>query len=70
MSYAQWVSIYVCSFMQLVIFCFTYFVYYCMPIYVPSLNKDFIIIIIIIYIPFQACFRSVEISLNLIKKFW
>ena len=46
MSYAQWVSIYVCSFMQFVIFCFTDFVYYCMPIYVPSLNKDFIIIII------------------------
>ena len=46
MSYAQWVSIHVCSFMQFVIFCFTVFVYYSMSIYVPSLNKDFIIIII------------------------
>ena len=29
--------------MQFVMFCFTDFVYYCMPIYVPSLYKDFII---------------------------
>ena len=49
MSYAQWVSIYVCSFMQFIIFCFTDFVYYCMPIYVPSLNRDFIINIILLY---------------------
>ena len=50
MSYAQWVSIYVCSFMQFVIFCFTDFVCYCMGIYVPSLNEDFIIISIVIII--------------------
>ena len=39
--------------MQFVILCFTDFVYYCMPIYVPSLNKGFIIILyyIIIIMP-------------------
>ena len=44
MRYAPWVSIYVCPLMQFVIFRFIDFVYCCLSISVPSLNKAFNII--------------------------